>query len=335
MFRSVLVPLDGSEFAAQALPLGSHIAKLTGATLDLIMVHQSLPQWYSLEGGVGDMSAFEQLARERQNIYLEKVAGETREAGSVPVTANLVEGEVSTAISQFVEERGVDLVVMTSHGRSGLPRLWLGSVADKLVRSLGIPVLVTRPNPRVPATNLRRILVPLDGSRLAESILEDARIIARVANAEIVLNMIIEPLPSFLPPLQFHFPIEASTESVAAREARGQTYLDGLRNQLIREGIRAESHVVIGRNVPRQILRASREQRCDMIVLATHGLSGFDRVLMGSVADQVVRGSSSLPVLILHPRAEVEEPVVTQPEAAAVNACSLPVNRSERGVAHV
>jgi nucleotide-binding universal stress UspA family protein len=177
--------------------------------------------------------------------------------------------------------------------------------------------------------------VPLDGSRLAESILDDARIIARVANAEIVLTMIIEPLPSFLPPLQFHFPVEVSTESVAAREARGQTYLDGLRDQLRREGIKAESHVLIGRNVPRQILRISREQRCDMIVLATHGLSGFDRVLMGSVADQVVRGSSSLPVLILHPRADADEPLMAEPAAEAVNACSLPFSRGERGVAHV
>ncbi len=330
MFKSILVPLDGSEFSAQALPLAAHIARLSHATLDLVMVHQPLPVWYTPEAGIGDLSAFDDQARTREIHYMEAMAAQSSTEHACPVTATVVNGEVSSAIGEFVAQRGFDLLVMTSHGRRGLPRLWLGSVADKLIRSLNIPVLVTRPaaGGDVLSPKLRRILVPLDGSRLAQSILEDAKMLARLADAELLLVMVSEPLTHSVPLPQFQYPLEVSLESDARREAHGNHYIGSLVEQLTREGLRVKGRVIAGRGVAHQVLGLAREQQCDLIVVATHGLGGFDRLLLGSVADQLVRGASNVPVLILPPVADPDGMVLEKrhmKEPIGVPSCAVPV----------
>lgn len=316
MFRSILVPLDGSDYSAEALPLAETLLRLNYGRLELVMVHVPIPVWYTPEGGVGDMTAFEELAKERELEYLHRTAKRLSQAG-LSVNSTLLVGEVSEAIVRFVKERGIDLVVMTTHARKGIPRLWLGSVADRLIRSLHIPVLVNHPaHTGMTPPTLRRILVPLDGSRLAESVLEQAKTIARLAGAELLLVTVVEPISASLPPMQY--PTEIPLETIGKREELGRNYLHKMEAQLEAEGFRVQARVVVGRKVSRQIIAVAREEHCDMIVIATHGLGGFDRLVLGSVADQVVRGSSQIPFLVLRPAVDPDELVNATGNASRV-----------------
>ncbi len=224
MFRSILVPLDGSDYSAQALPLAEQLAGLTQGRLDLVMVHQPPPVWYTPEAGVGDLSGFDEEARGRELRYLKGIEAELAGNSGLRVTTTLLDGEVSSAIGHFADQRGVDVVVMMTHARSGLSRLWLGSVADKLIRLLHIPVLVAHPDRARPrAVALRRIFVALDGSDVAASVLDHARMMAQLAGAEIVLGTVVEPVPAFLPP--YEYPMPSAIDSNERRELHAREYL--------------------------------------------------------------------------------------------------------------
>ena len=298
-FRSILVPLDGSDYAVQALPLAERLARQTGAALHLVLVHQATPAWYIPGAAFPAMVDIEDEARCREQQYIESVAARSSAGTPLSVTSTILDGDISTVICQFVKDKKVDLVVMTTHGRSGLSRFWLGSVADKLMRSLDIPVLITHPvhDGDITHAGIRRILVPLDGSGLAESILEQARTIARLADAELILGMVVEPIPVLLPPMQYPL---APPQDEEAREIEGRLYLHAVGGRLLAEGFQSRIKVVRGRNAARQILQLAAREHCDLIVIATHGAGGLDRIIMGSVADQVVRGSA-VPVLVLRP----------------------------------
>jgi nucleotide-binding universal stress UspA family protein len=149
---------------------------------------------------------------------------------------------------------------------------------------------------------IRRILVPLDGSRLSASILDQARTVALTNTAELVLAMIVEPLPTMVPPVPY--PLGVPPVSEEARMLEDQRYLDAVRVRLEDEGLQVETRVLVGRNVAKQITEVAVRERCDLITMATHGAGGLDRLLMGSVTDRVIR-RSSVPVLVLRPPTEV------------------------------
>jgi nucleotide-binding universal stress UspA family protein len=220
------------------------------------------------------------------------------------VKHRVLDGDVPAAIEEFAAAQGVDLVVMTTHGHSGITRLWLGSIADKLIRRLSIPVLVVRPvhDRAIVPPRFRRILVPLDGSRLSASILDQARTLALSNAAELVLAMIVEPLPPLVPPVPY--PLVVPPVSEEARMLEDQRYLDAVQTRLEDEGLQVETRVLVGRKVAKQITEVAVRERCDLIMMATHGAGGLDRLLMGSVTDQVVRGAR-VPVLVLRPLTEV------------------------------
>jgi nucleotide-binding universal stress UspA family protein len=282
-FTSILVPLDGSSYAEQALPLAEYLAELTLSKLDVVMIHQPAPLWYVPESGVG-FTGFDHAVRRKELVYLERVAGRFTAGTSLPAQSTLLDGDVVRAIDEFVQHHSIDLVVMTTHSRTGLSRLWQGSVADSLVRSLSIPVLVIHPardaSLRPPA--IRRILVPLDGSARSASILHRAKHLAKLTSAVIVPAMIVTPART------------------GAHELRGRRYLDQVQRELEAEGFRTESRLIAGRHVSRSIVKLAADEHCDMIMLSTHGPSVLRRAIRGSVVDEVIRGTT-VPVLIQRP----------------------------------
>ncbi|MGE0352976.1 MAG: universal stress protein [Gemmatimonadales bacterium] len=299
-YQTILVPLDGSEFAEQALPLAERLARQTGANLHLLMVHVPIPGWYTAAEVAALSPTLEQEARQREELYLDGVASRLKRERGVPVSCSLLEGNVAAALSEYAVTIGADLVVMTTHGRSGLDRVWLGSIADKLIRRLTIPLLLVRPDETGKGVSplLQRILVPMDGSALAESVLEKARAVARLTGAEFILGMIVEPVPVLLP--TFPYPVEVSTESPEHRELAARRYLEKIKAQLRGEGFKVRTRVVLGDKAAKQIVEIAEEEKCDLIAIATHGAGGLDRLMFGSVTDRVVR-SSQIPILVLHP----------------------------------
>jgi nucleotide-binding universal stress UspA family protein len=213
----------------------------------------------------------------------------------------MLDGPPAHALRDYVRDVGVDLVVMTTHGRGGIQRAWLGSVADQLVRSLEIPLLLIRPKEgAAAAARVEEILVPLDGSRRAEAALPAALSIASLLGARLALVQAVPPIVIVTDP-PMPFPRGFDDELMALRRREAQDYLDGIAEQVTGLGVPASGAAVLGGTAFDTIQAAAHAPATGMVALATHGRSGLRRLVLGSVADKLVR-AGELPVLVTRPR---------------------------------
>jgi nucleotide-binding universal stress UspA family protein len=302
--RSVLVPLDGSPFAEQALPWAAAIAGAARARLRLTLVHQS-PSPPPLDEATGRLyTRIELSLRKVQREYLAKVADQVRREHGVQVAKVTLQGTPAPALARYVGEMDPEIVVMTTHGAGGIRRAWLGSVADQLVRSLEIPMLVIRPREadQVPAGvgALQEILVALDGSRRAEAALPPAATLALLLRAKLALVRVVQPVVPFTDPVR-PFPLGFDEELTRLSRAEAQDYLDDVAESLNAAGVPASAAAVVGSSAFEAIQDAARAPGTGMIALATRGRGGLPRMVLGSVADKLVRGGE-LPVLVTRPK---------------------------------
>lgn len=306
MLHSLLVPLDGSEFSERSLPLARGIARATGAAMHLAHVHvpyepsQLLSNTQFHFEGV-DMAEYDSLHRESEKEYLTGLAARLGEGGT-PTESALLEGEnVADELAAYAERVLPDMVVMTTHGHSGVSRLWLGSVADAMIRHTHLPILVIHPERPggVPAEVLsfRHILVPLDGSGLAEAILSPAVDVARATGARITLAHIVSTRFVIGPRL---VPVKPSDLEPALLAS--ERYLEETAADLRRRGLDVDLVVEAAELPATAISVLAGSLGADLIAIATHGYGGVRRVLLGSVADKVLR-TSPLPLLIMRPGA--------------------------------
>ena len=297
MYHSILVPLDGSPFGEHALPLAAGIARRASATLHLVHVHVTI-------GGLGiDVmpSSDDSAQRERERDYLAEVQQRLAQEPGLAVTTTVLDDPVVEALHGYTVDHAIDLVAMTTHGRGALSRLWLGSVTDRLVRQSPAPVLLVRPEESAPAPEqeppLKHVLVPLDGSALAEQILPRAVALGSLVQARYTLLQVAELALSGEGAELYG---SAFDEEVQGRvRARSQRYLDHVAGPLRSEGLTVETATVFGWSA-QDILTYAADQAVDAIALATHGRSGIARLLIGSVADKIVRGAT-VPVLLFRP----------------------------------
>src|SRR5262249_22151275 len=219
MIRSLLVPLDGSPFAEQALPLALSLARRAKATVHLARVH--IPADLILPEGVVLPDA-DPTVRAGEQKYLEGVSRRLAAETGLAVTATLLDGPVPESLGERAEAAGAALVVLTTHGRGTLGRFWLGSVADALVRHLSMPALLVRPGEGAAAgadPTPKHVLVPLDGSPLAEQILGPAAELARLTGAAVTLLRVVPPVaPTGAAGLE-SVPIEAAVGQLLERTA--------------------------------------------------------------------------------------------------------------------
>jgi nucleotide-binding universal stress UspA family protein len=309
-YRSILVPLDGSALGEQSLPLASAIAARAEAGVQLAHVHVSLVPTYADTVMAYD-NVPDDVLKLREQGYLERTVKRLRTGTRVPVTSALLEGPVVRALQDWAASACVDLVVMTTHGHGPLARFWLGSVADELVRRMPIPVLITRPHDTPPGAPpeaaFRNILIPLDGSALAEQILEPAIALGTLWGAEYTLLRAVKPMvlgpydpadgtverldPVILGQLQaFH-----EEEATAAR-----AYLEAVAGRMRARGLRVQARAVVHEQPAAAILEHVKAHRPDLVAIETHGRSGLPRLFLGSVADKVLRGTT-VPVLMHRP----------------------------------
>jgi nucleotide-binding universal stress UspA family protein len=301
MFNAILVPLDGSPLAEQALPVAARLARESGSALHVAHVHVAAsPDPISIEGMPVMDDQLRSLAAEHERVYLERAAARVASDGLQPITARLT-GPVVQALSAYARDIRAGLIVMTTHGRSGFLHLWLGSVTEALVRVAGTPLLLLRPEAdgRLPDRPLKKVLVPLDGSPLAEEILPHAAELARIEGGALELLRVVDtlPVPESLP---FHerFRIDKATEESELAEAR--RYLEAL---VARPHAAPMGQQILASDAPaRAIVEAARAIGADAVALTTHGKSAAPRSALGSIADTVLRsGCGSL--LILRPGA--------------------------------
>jgi nucleotide-binding universal stress UspA family protein len=310
MVSSILVPLDGSKFGEHALPYALKIARQTGARLQLAHVHVPLAPVVG-EGVIAyDVRVDEEL-RKNERAYLDKLIPRLAEVAPVPASAVLLEGEIADELEAHVAGGEVDLIVMTTHGRGTLARSWLGSVADQLVRRAPVPVLLIRPHEALrdltQEPSLEHVLIPLDGSPLAEQILEPAMKLAASWAADFTLVRVIKPvvLGGYVlgekPPEKLGEAMLADlTKLHEAERKEAERYLNALADRLKKKSLRVETRVLIHEQPAVAILDEMKARHIDLVALATHGRSGLPRLFLGSVADKILRGTA-VPILVQRP----------------------------------
>jgi nucleotide-binding universal stress UspA family protein len=309
MYRSILVPLDGSSFGEQALPLALSIARRAGASIEVAHVHETLAPIFSrpLPGLEG---AWDNEIRANRSAYLGGVVKRLMSQPKVRIVPAFLEGAVVDAILARVASQKIDLIVMTTHGHGAVARFWLGSVADELVRHSPVPILLVRPQEAKAASAvqkepiLRKFLISLDGSPLSESILEKAVPLARFMEAELFLIRVIQPIvignigiPEPTSVAMAPSVMEKLETWHQERQQEATVYLEKVAATLRSSSLTVRTKVVSHEQPAMAILDEARTQGADLIAIETHGRSGLSRFFLGSIADKVIRGSS-IPVLI-------------------------------------
>jgi nucleotide-binding universal stress UspA family protein len=304
----VLMPLDGSALAERVIPHARALAEAMGYGLKLLRVVQ-LPHYLDPigAGGAAAPAMWESWAEEpaRAEEYLESVIERLAESG-LALCQETVEGNPAIRILEKVqEEEGIALIAMTTHGRSGLDKWIFGSVAETVLHSSPVPVLLLPKGSdeaqEVGFTPARygTIVVPLDGSVFAEWALEWAEPVASAMGATLVLLAVAEmPFDSTL-----NESSAGSTPTWEAapweREAHLLTeYLGDLAARLRERRLEVETQVVCG-EPPAEIVRASNNCEECLVVMSTHGRSGLRGSFPGSVARRVSQ-SATVPLLLVH-----------------------------------
>ena len=286
MYERILVPLDGSELAEMALPYVEEVAKRLNSEVLLLTAN-----------ALGE--DLERLLRP----YLEKRA-EVLQSLGIEASPLVVHGNAADEILDCAEKSDIDLIIISTHGRTGLVAWAMGSIANKIVQRSRIPTLLIRPGePETIAAGkeLRKILVPLDGSHFAESIIPCVESLAGGMGSEVILLRVVETVrpPYFTIYNEVPGWEKYEQQFMAKAEEEAKRYLNEQEGVLKDRNLKVTSASLSGR--PAQtILEYAEDNSVDLIALATHGFSGITKWVYGSVASKIIE-SSSKPVLLMRP----------------------------------
>lgn len=298
MFDRILVPLDSSRFAEAALGPAIAIARSSGGELALVLVHEfplALPEGVDLVSATQHLEEMDYVDR-----FIQPLVMDLERQG---IRATIVErnGRASDAILAYAEANRVDLIVLASHGRTGLGRLLLGSQADRLMHKAGCPILMVRPTEAgsvspAPFTSsgFQVIAVPLDGSVTAEAVLPDAEALARSAGGRLVLLRVVAPVPPAglgfaIPDIMVGSMLDEDATNQVVQEAEG--YLARVEADIRGRGpIRIETQVHVALDAGSVLPGLVRNYGADLVAMTTHG-RGASRLLVGSVADELLEGT--------------------------------------------
>lgn len=218
----------------------------------------------------------------------------------------LLEGFVPEALREQMSGKA-ELMVMTTHGRGPASRFWLGSVTDALVRTATVPLLLLRPSEQAPPLALsppfHHMMITLDGSDLAEQALGPALQLGRLMQTRYTLLRVVKPVVSLDPTTGWSATTDRNEPLARQQLDEAQAYLDRIAERLRGQGLTVQTRLVLHTRPADTILEETREQGVDVIALATHGRGGLQRLLLGSVADKVLRGGTT-PLLICRPQIE-------------------------------
>jgi len=297
--RSLLVPLDGSVFSELAIPVATRLALRDDATLTLVRAHET----EMLDGG--DASGlWDEWRRDETAQYLDTVLRHVTDAGLSAVSTATLATPIGAAICEYAVRIQSDLIVMATHGRTGFSRFWFGSVADSVVREATVPTLLVRaaPPPGGRDQPFRRVLVALDGSPDAARIVPHALALAAPDGAEFVFTRIVTPAyapsPAFAGSTDGGPPDPEILEGEVFAARHDLTEIVGRVHHLA-PSVVSDTVVVVDSHPASAILRVAKDRGIDLIAMTTHGRGG-SRLVIGSIADKVLRGTAAS-LLLLRP----------------------------------
>ncbi len=297
MISTILVPVDGSKLAERALAVAIPLAEQHDARLVVTLVHEPILPLVSGGGAPVRDPALDERHRAEQEASVMKLAQRTRKLTRVPVEAVFAHGRIVPTLVAQAAAMQASLIVASTHGRGGIQRFWLGSVADGLVRHAPVPVLLVRGNrpaaKRVVGTApFTRALVPLDGSPRAEEALTAVSALLRGAPSRLTLLHVVHPMTAVA--------AAASDLAHGPEQEVATQYLEPLARRFAREQLDIRLDVRVDANVSRVVLEAAETHSAELIAIAGQGMSGLQRFVVGSVADKLIR-TAAVPVLVVPP----------------------------------
>ncbi len=269
--RHILVPLDGSKSAENAIPFAGIFAAVYDADIVFVQAREAADE-------DTDRKGFDEYARERA-AHFELPPGRC--------SARLLEGAPAAAILDVAMEPGTRAIVIASHGRGGFRAALFGSVADRVIRGAVVPVLVV-PGVGGPPVELKRMIVTLDGSPLSEEALGPARSIARATGAELSLIEVCNPIAPLTEDYAYFAPA-----FMAEIQGATERYLEGV-------ALAGEHPLAVQGDPAASIIRVAAELDADLVVMASHGKDFSRRVFLGSTTDRVLH-ELHRPILIVPP----------------------------------
>jgi nucleotide-binding universal stress UspA family protein len=307
MYKRILVPLDTSKLAEIALPYAGELAVKLGSEIILAHVKTSAdaPDKPDHRAYLSKMAAITEQ-NIKKSLALppgEKVKVESAIIGS-PNRLN----HPAEEILDYAEKESISLIVMATHGRTGIRRWTLGDTANKVARASKTPVLLIRAGSDVPESiHLEQILVPLDGSKQSEAVLSYIENLASKLKTKVSLLNVIEP-PYHIYPYSDEVYYGAAgiarvpytAEEVKPLKEVAEKYVQTVSEKLMAEGIKTSYMVRVG-SAGEEIIKAEEEIHPDIVAMSTHGHSGFGRWENGSVTDNVLHHGNT-PLLLVRPK---------------------------------
>ncbi len=309
MFETILVPLDGSLLAECVLPHVVAIARAFNAKVILLRVLEK-------NRANGSAQLFDllnwQIKKTEAKLYLEKISARLIKS-QLRIDATVLEGLVAESITEFAQSQGVKLIILSSHGRSGVTQWGISSAAQKII--LGAPTSVLIVRAHQPAVSelkeqtYRQILVPLDGSQRAEYVLPLITMLARFHKSRThILHVVKSPeMARHMPPAQED--VELSHRIVARNREEAIRYLEQVKSRSHLDGIDVQTHLITSDNAAAALHGLVEQERIDMVALNAHGYSGNNQWPYGSmVINFILYGK--VPLLIVQDLPAKKEPIL-------------------------
>lgn len=292
--QEILIPLDGSTEAESVLPYLRDLAPKFGSRVHIL--------------GVGIGRKTRRVNRLIED-YINRTANKLH-SDNIKAEPVIRYGVAADKILDFTAEKEIDLIIMATHGRSGITRWWMGSVAEKVISEATAPVLLVRS--KRPSTTratdklnfTHKILAPLDGSDIGEAALPYAETIATNSRASVSLLQVISPPGT----------VEANLlggpdwrKFVKAMHDAGENYLKSVAEGLSGRGVKVTYEVATG-DPADKIVEYAEDKGINLIAMSTHGRTGVARWVLGSVADKVLHGARIPILLVRSPKMVIVKP---------------------------
>ncbi len=310
MASTVILPLDRSEVSEQAIPAARELAGRTASTLVLVSVIEApghLAEWAATRDSAGEVIDHWTKQHDEADAYLAGIAAGLQ---GVTVETSTTAGNPVRQINELAHHVESPVIVMASHGHSDLQRRRLGSVAAGIVQSALCPVIIVRAGRQLPARPFGRLLVALDGSEFAGEALGAVQAVFGMSELDLHLLRVVET--ATIVGGEFRsFRDSGIDYYIDAMQSEAAEYLEALARELSAAVRRVTWEVRVGA-AAEEIERSAVEHDAGLVVLSTHGLGGLHHVLLGSVADRLVR-HSQIPLFVVRPQLMLAEGATESP----------------------
>jgi nucleotide-binding universal stress UspA family protein len=310
MFDPILVPLDGSLLAECVLAHTNAIAQAFDARVTLLRVLDRSQAAEKTQ--LFDLVNW-QINKTTAKLYLEKTSTRLQKSG-LRVDVSVIEGLVAESITEFAQNQGTKLIILSSHGRSGLSQWGISSVTQKIIFSAPTSVLIIRAQQPVTSELEERryshVMVPLDGSRRAENVLPMVALFARFHQSQIhIVHVVRAPEMARQLPLTRE-DVDLSDRIVARNREEAIRYLDLVRLHSPLDGIDVQTHLLTSDNAAAALHGLADQEHIDLVALSAHGYSGYNQWPYGSMVNNFIL-YSKVPLLIVQDLPVKDEPIVT------------------------